>query len=150
VDFDGAFLEGDPLSWVCRNTSKPGRPPEESWVLHGGPGWSETHLERDPEEVAEMLMGAFASRFGPLPDASFRRGHRWRYAQPRDAAGVDALHDARLGIGVCGDAFPGGRVEGALLSGRAVAGRILAQAPPAAANPLGEARPGTSEQLPLL
>ena len=35
VDFDGAFVNDAPLSWIARNNSKPGRGPSECWLLHG-------------------------------------------------------------------------------------------------------------------
>jgi predicted NAD/FAD-dependent oxidoreductase len=162
TDFDGAFIEGEegeardqaggsgpavqPLAWVARNGSKPGRPEgpgaegsrEDSWVLHAGPEWSRAHLSLGPEGAGAALLEAFDARFGPLPPVRFQRAHLWRYARPLDRTGPAALFDAERGIGVCGDALAGGRVEGALLSGRAVAGRLLGQAPSTASNPLGE------------
>lgn len=165
VDFDGAFLEGEvaggdgaePLAWVARDGSKPGRARgdgghregEDAWVLHAGPEWSAAHLSDDPEVVAAALLRAFETRFGPLPAVRFHRAHPWRYARPLERSGPGALYDAARRIGVCGDSFGGGRVEGALLTGRAVAGRILGEAPAAPANPLGEGRATPRSQLAL-
>lgn len=160
LDFDGAFLEagteeeGDamPLAWVARNGTKPGRPEGESWVVHAGSAWSCAHLEDDPEDAADALLAAFAARFsspGLLPRVRLRRAHLWRYARPVDRDGPGALYDSQRRMGVCGDALNGGRVEGAFLSGRAVAGRILGQAPPEPANPLGSRRPTRRSQLDL-
>jgi predicted NAD/FAD-dependent oxidoreductase len=146
VEFDAAFLEGRPLAWVARDGSKPERPGGggvddsrgDAWVLHAGPEWSRAHLSRSPEDAGAALLEAFGARFGPLPPVGFQRAHLWRYARPLDRTGPGALYRAERRIGVCGDAWAGGRVEGALLSGRAVAGRILGQAPPEPSNPLGE------------
>ena len=71
------------------------------------------------------MKEALASRFGPLPPAVFERAHRWGYAQATSPFEHEALYDERLGIGVCGDWCAGGRVEGALLSGLALAGELL-------------------------
>jgi predicted NAD/FAD-dependent oxidoreductase len=177
VGFDGAFLEvaegtgskgsaGEgggtdapvqPLAWVARDGSKPRRPREagpdgaieDAWVLHAGPDWSGARLSSSPEEVAAELLGAFEAAFGPLPPVRFQRAHLWRYARPTGPSGPEALYDSERGIGVCGDALSGGRVEGALLSGRAVAGRILEEAPGQPGNPLGEGRPAPRIQFAL-
>lgn len=123
--FDGAFLSGQALSWVARDSSKPGRPDAESWVLHAGPEWTRDHWDRDREEVAGALAREFGQRFGPLPKVSFSRAHRWGYAQASDPSPGGTLYDAERQIGACGDWCQGGRMEGALLSGMEVAGRIL-------------------------
>jgi photolyase PhrII len=159
VDFDGALLGGErgdtgeaseaPLAWVARNSSKPGRPKGESWVIHGSPSWSRTHLDASPEAAAECLRRAFEERFGPLPGIRFQRAHLWRYARPVDGEAPGALYDTSLRIGACGDALAGGRVEGAILSGRGLAGRILGQAGAAPANPLGIRQPVALNQLAL-
>jgi photolyase PhrII len=138
LPLDGAFLKGPVLSWIARDSSKPGRAtPEggENWVLHGAPGWSEAWLERGPDEVAAALVAAFrelADRWGQgrTPEPETVRVHRWRYALPDPALPERALWDPALGIGVAGDALGGPRVEGAFLSGRALAGRLLGAPPP--------------------
>ncbi len=122
--FDGAFLSGQALSWVARDSSKPGRPDAESWVLHAGPEWTRDHWDRDREEVAEALAQEFGEIFGPLPEVVFSRAHRWAYALASDPTPGGALYDAERQIGACGDWCQGGRMEGALVSGMAVADRI--------------------------
>jgi predicted NAD/FAD-dependent oxidoreductase len=125
--FDGAFLSGGPLSWIARDSSKPGRPRAEAWVVHAGPDWTRENLALDREEAAKALLGAFQGTFGSIPDPVFRRAHRWTFALASDPFPGDALFDIDRGIGACGDWCMGGRVEGALLSGMAAADRILAR-----------------------
>jgi hypothetical protein len=48
-----------PLRWIARNSSKPGRSGEETWLLHACAEWSEAHLEENPESVAAALVDAF-------------------------------------------------------------------------------------------
>jgi len=44
VPWDGAFVHNSPLSWVARNSSKPGRSGQsDCWVLHASPEWSAAH-----------------------------------------------------------------------------------------------------------
>ncbi|TVR69568.1 MAG: FAD-dependent oxidoreductase [Spirochaetaceae bacterium] len=107
--WDAVFLEGGILSWAARNSSKPGRPPGEAWVLHASPRWSRENLELDPREVIRILTaelpaavadgrsdGAGSARAGSagaravgarsvggVPLATWAAAHRWRYARPR-------------------------------------------------------------------
>ncbi|GIV60954.1 MAG: FAD-dependent oxidoreductase [Rhodothermaceae bacterium] len=137
VPFDGLFVEESPLTWVARNSSKPGRPPGETWVLHAGPDWSATHLAADPAQVVAPVLDAFFAAVGmaPVPPV-LAVAHRWRYALPVGKAEAPCLWDPAIGLGACGDAYRGGRVEGAYLSGRALARSVLSTfgiSPPAPA-----------------
>jgi renalase len=126
VGFDGAFVHGSPLSWVARNTSKPGRPVDETWVLHATPQWSQQHLELDPEDVAPRLLEAYADALGKvLPGPSHIAAHRWRFALPVEPLAEPCLFEPELALAACGDWCGGPRVEGAFLSGNAAAGRFL-------------------------
>lgn len=126
VPFDGAFVHDSPLGWVARNASKPGRPPEESWVLHGSPAWSTEHFSDVADSVQSDLLGAFGDACGiPLPDPLHIASHRWAYALPENPLDHPALVDPESGLVACGDWCGGPRVEGAYLSGRSAAGRLL-------------------------
>ena len=128
VDYDGAFVQDSPLSWVARNSSKPGRNPDtETWILHASGDWTQRHLEEPPETIRERLLDAFwdATGVAALPP-SYVVAHRWRYALPTELLPDRFLFDGDLKIGACGDWCAGPRVEGAFLSGAAMAGRVLA------------------------
>ena len=53
--------------------------------------------------------------------------HRWRFARVSEPLDDSCLFDEQLRIGACGDWCIESRVEGAFLSGLAVAGRLLGQ-----------------------
>lgn len=129
LPFDGVFVNQGPLRWAARDSAKPGRrslPNRECWVLHATADWSRAHLEADPSVVAEALLEAFSGLIdGPLPELLVSRTHRWRYALLDEPLEDGCLWDARLGIGACGDWCHGARIEGAWLSGEALAGRLL-------------------------
>jgi len=57
---------------------------------------------------------------------SYVVAHRWRYALPTEPLPDRYLFDGDLNIGACGDWCAGPRVEGAFLSGVALAERLLA------------------------
>ena len=132
-DYDGAFVTDSPLSWIARDSSKPGRDAGggETWVLHGSPEWSQRHIEDDPAEVIARLTAAFRELAGIGPaEADHLAAHRWRFSIPVRGLDRECLYDPERGLGACGDWCLGGRVEGAFLSGLALADRILADGGP--------------------
>lgn len=122
VPFDAAFVNDGPISWVARDGSKPGRPHPHAWVLHASPEWTRQHLEQSPDEVLPRLLQAFEALVRrPMPALAFSAAHRWRYASVPQPLVESHLWDPAAGIGVAGDWCGGPRVEGAWLSGRALA-----------------------------
>lgn len=122
LEVDAAFVQGSALSWVARDASKPGRPGGERWVLHGSPEFSREFLEDSPDSVASRLMKAFCEASGLEVRPVEAVAHRWRYALPAPPLEETALFDGTLGA--CGDWCGGPRVEGAFLSGVALARRV--------------------------
>ena len=129
VAWDGAFLNDDEtLSWISRNASKPGRGFGETWVLHATREWTIRHLEDSADSVSDAMMTAYHAATGSTAVPVHAVSHRWRYAQPDPVVAAPALYDAELGLGAAGDWCGGARVEGALLSGIALAERVLTRA----------------------
>lgn len=124
LGFDAAFVNHGPLRWVARDSSKPGRAGRESWLLHASAAWSEAHIEREGDEVAALLLAAFARLGGTAPQRW--SAHRWRYASTPQTRSEVCLWEEAQGVGVCGDWLNGGTVEAAWLSGQALARRIIA------------------------
>ena len=142
LPFDGAFLNDEglpdgppnPLAWAAREGSKPKRPGgPAAWTLHAKPEWSDENVDRDPADVLPELLAAFAAIVKratgkELPAPASAAAHRWRYAYVAEPALADGegecLYDADLNLGAAGDWCVGGRVEGAFLSGVALAGRV--------------------------
>jgi photolyase PhrII len=124
--FDGIFVNEGPLGWVARNSSKPGRSPVEAWVAHASPRWSQENLELSKEEVQEPLLAAFFESIQtPRVEAAKAVAHRWRYALAEEPIHDQCLWDPDRNLAVAGDWVMGSRIEGAVLSGMAAAGRIL-------------------------
>ncbi|MBK5939264.1 hypothetical protein CCR96_08345 [Halochromatium roseum] len=139
LSFDGIFVNQGPLRWVARDSSKPGRERAgkdtqggggERWVLHAEPGWTRKHLNDPPEQVEAALLEAFAALVevagGSLPRINWRQSHSWLYSLVETPLEEGCLWDPALGIGACGDWCNGARIEGAWLSGEAIASRLLA------------------------
>ncbi len=129
IDFDAAFVSDDPiLGWIGRESSKPGRAPlrgaAESWILHAHPAWSGTYLGMEPADASRWMQRAFAARVGrPLMQAA-AAAHGWHLALPVNPLPESFLFDPSQAIGLAGDWCGGPRVEGAYLSGLALARAI--------------------------
>jgi photolyase PhrII len=124
--FDAAFVNSGPLSWVASQPSRPGRPRAQAWVLHAAPDWSESHLDRPDEEVRDLLLEAARRLPGAQPfEVEFAQAHRWRYALADQPLDDGSIWFADRALAIAGDWCAGSRVEGAFLSGTAAAGRIM-------------------------
>lgn len=128
LPFDGAFITDRALSWVARNSSKPGRPSGESWVLHATAEWSREHIDSSPEEIGGLLLETLAKvAETDLANVTHLGAHLWRFARTTRSFDAPNLFDPQRKLGMCGDWCPGSRVEGAFLSGMTVAQRLLEQ-----------------------
>ncbi len=119
-----------PISWAARNSAKPGRGGTEGWVLHASPARSRELIDLPKDEVATILLADFFVAADIAPAApTHLDAHRWLYALPHALRGEGARFDPALSLGIAGDWLHSPRVEGAWLSGRALAQAV---APPIA------------------
>jgi predicted NAD/FAD-dependent oxidoreductase len=124
MPFEAAFINDGILSWAARNNAKPQRTGQEVWVIHAQSQWSQEHIDADPQTIAPQMIAAFIALGGKAP-AEYAI-HRWRYASSDPAYQVRFNCNLEQGIAYCGDWLHGGRVEGAWLSGQALANTIIA------------------------
>lgn len=116
------------IAWAARNNSKPARAQSECWVIQAGPAWSQAHLEQDRESIARLLLEEFLSETAVgSRSPTFLKAHRWRFATPFGQSG-EALWNPALRLGACGDWSIGPMIEGAWLSGVALAEAVLGEA----------------------
>lgn len=114
------------ISWAARNSAKPGRAGEECWVLHASPARSKEIIDFPKEEAAAHLLSDFYAQTGVAPKPlAHVTAHRWLYAMPAAVKGEAARFDAELSLGIAGDYLHSPRVEGAFLSGRALAEAVV-------------------------
>jgi renalase len=131
ITLDCFRSETGPIAWAARNSAKPGRAGYEAWVIHASPARSRALIDRPAAEVAAILLADFLSATGSAPATPIHcDAHRWLYALPQppgsEGSGEGARFDAALGLGVAGDWLHSPRIEGAWLSGRALAQVVLA------------------------
>ncbi|WP_052668946.1 NAD(P)/FAD-dependent oxidoreductase [Nitriliruptor alkaliphilus] len=120
---EGALRLADgPVSWLGDGLRK-GTSSTPAVVVHASPDVSRDLWGASDEEIADHVLTAARPHLGV--DASAVYVHRWRYATPTGPppGGDDLalLDHAPAPIAFAGDAFAGGRVEGAVRSGRAAA-----------------------------
>lgn len=128
LPFDGAFVKDSPIAWIARDSSKPRRPSElDCWVVQTSSDWAAENIQLDRDRVCEVLMDELQRLFPVAPpEPLFRQSHRWLYAAvAQNIADEACFWDSRSRIGVCGDWFQTPNIEGALLSGMALAGRVM-------------------------
>ncbi|MFZ4518540.1 MAG: NAD(P)/FAD-dependent oxidoreductase [Microthrixaceae bacterium] len=110
-----------PFGFVADNAARLGGG-RHALTLHCTPRYSRTHLDDDPERLAEQLLRAALPWTGGAGVAEVQV-KTWRYAAPRQlwpepcCVAVDGDEPLVL----AGDAFDGPRVEGAYVSGLAAA-----------------------------
>lgn len=127
-EFDARRTETGVMSWIARNSSKPGRQCRyDCWVAHANPGWSAENLELSREKAADLMLAEFRNSFKvDLPLVNSVSAHRWRYAKTMVPLGRTHAENADGSLFVGGDWTLGGRVEYAFESGNAIAEAILA------------------------
>ncbi|MDJ0875094.1 MAG: FAD-dependent oxidoreductase [Desulfobacterales bacterium] len=129
LPWDGIFFNRGPLSWAARNASKPGRTGQAIWMLHAARDWPQDRANMANTDIQAQMLEEFFHFIDRPPVSPLHTESRYWTA----AAAVEALDEGCLwhreeSIGICGDWCAGSRIEGAFLSGSAVAGRLLAHA----------------------
>lgn len=129
LPYDGLFFNDGPLSWGARSTSRPERPAAETWVLHGAHAWSADNATADGKSAAAAMLRFFFQAIAvPALSPKAFDARFWPFAAAAAPLNSGCLWSDRERIGVCGDWCAMSRVEGAFLSGTAVAGRLLGRA----------------------
>lgn len=107
--------DGD-IEWIADNQAT-GASQLPALTIHASTRLSRALLDHDDAEVGRAVTAAAADLLGTT--ATPVHVHRWRYARPTTVVAEGFLLDQQGGapLVLAGDAFRGGRVEGAALSG---------------------------------
>jgi photolyase PhrII len=132
VPFDGAVVHDDTIRWMARDSSKPGRPQElDCWVVQSNHTWAKENLSLSKEDIVSVMLSQLERLTGVKPpEPLYRNSHRWLYADVEVPLSVDGSNpecswDSEKLLGACGDWYRHKNMEGAMLSGMALAGRVL-------------------------
>jgi predicted NAD/FAD-dependent oxidoreductase len=112
------------IRWVADNSLKGVSPgPAGALTLHTTPAFAAQHYGESVEEVAARLRSEIEPWLGGSGIVSTTL-HRWKFSEPKAAHPEPFVWLPDLALGFCGDSFGGPRVEGAAVSGLALAARI--------------------------
>nr|WP_319382759.1 FAD-dependent oxidoreductase [uncultured Roseibium sp.] len=116
------------LAWIALNSSKPGRPDTNSWIVQASADWSERNLEREPDDVAQEMLLRLCGVLRLDPSSVLhRRAHRWRYARVEEPFGKPFCRNEAGTLYLGGDWCLDARVEAAWMSGKAIAEDLLGE-----------------------
>lgn len=119
-------VDDDVVAWISDNQMKGISPGATAITIHGTQRFSEEHLSIPPDEAGALLLEAAT----PFIKSQVRayRAHVWQHASPASTLlGAYYLVDARAPLFFAGDAFSGGLLEGAAISGMAVGKAVAAR-----------------------
>ncbi|XP_048241536.1 renalase-like [Haliotis rufescens] len=139
LPFQGAHVEHQDISWIANNTAKLGQkfPASkiECWTVFSTREFGTAN--KVPQEnippgkaqgVTSKLLDAFsqATGKGQLPAVVYSRVQLWGAAVPMNVLGTDeeCVFDSFSNVGICGDWLVSPCIQGAALSGLALAERI--------------------------
>lgn len=117
--------DGPVFTFVADNHVK-GISPVTAITAHAAPGVSASLWELDDTSIADRLVPDLVALLGDF-EIDHIQVKKWRYAAPRrglDQRYIQLPHTSSP-VYVAGDAFGGAKLEGAFLSGRAVAEAVL-------------------------
>ncbi|XP_063797236.1 uncharacterized protein LOC134958505 isoform X2 [Pseudophryne corroboree] len=133
VDYDGAFVEHSDLSWIGNNTSKYSTENQlECWTVISTKSFGAIHKvpqEFIPppkeKEVTDLLLNGFAAVTGvnrKTLTPCFTKLQLWGAANPLNVLhGEECVFQSSHNVGICGDWLVSPCVEGAAISGLALA-----------------------------
>ncbi len=117
-------LEGHPtLVWLSRDHTKRPEGATPTLIAHADAAWTRERLGATPNDALAEIASAVEPLVKPVRFMQ-SHAHRWRYAKTPVPLGQPFL-EAGENVWACGDWCVGGRVEGALESGWALAKQIL-------------------------
>ena len=126
LPWDAALVRNGDISWISVNSSKPGRGPAFSMVVHSTNAWADAHMENDIDLVhGHMLDEASLVTGLELRTATHREVHRWRYANIGKQSGPTYVVDDANRIAACGDWCVRGRIEAAFSSANDLADGLI-------------------------
>ncbi len=113
--------DSDLIAWIADNRHK-GVSDVPAVTVHSTPAYARTQLDAGAEVWRSDLLGEFQRLVGsPVVDSI---AHRWRYSMPTNPLDVGCVA-VGPDVWLAGEAFSEARIEGAFLSGRAVAASII-------------------------
>lgn len=122
---DGVRREEGVVRWAADNQTKGVSPNVAAVTLHLSPEFSTAHYARTDAEVLDLVRAEAEEIIGASISAATM--HRWKFSHARATHPEPCVWWPEEALGFAGDAFGGARVEGAAISGLALAERVKAE-----------------------
>ncbi len=122
---DGVTKANGDVRWVSDNQRKGVSPRVTAVTLHLSPEFSARHYSLGEAEVLELVRQEAEEVIGE--SIATATVHRWKFAHALETYPERCVWLPEHRLGFAGDAFGGPRVEGAALSGLAIAERVRAE-----------------------
>ena len=129
VPTEGVTPTTGPVRWIADNVKKGlVQNVPAAVTIHATPNFSADHYGKSEAEITALLLPKIERWLGaPVVSATL---HRWKLSEPKTIHPERCVWLPELGLGFAGDAFGGPKVEGAALSGLALACRVRADFQP--------------------
>jgi len=122
---EGVRREAGAIRWAADNQAKGVSPNVAAVTLHLSPDFSTEHYGRTDAEVLDLVRAEAEDLIGaPIAGATL---HRWKFSHARVTDPEPFIWLPKVRLGFAGDALGGPRVEGAALSGLALAECVKAE-----------------------
>ena len=114
--FVGGFVNGSPIRFVANQESKQNSDERQAWVLVLNEEWAQSHWKQ--EGLLRHWLHHCQDIFGESIDESlveWSTVHFWKFAELKKSQGQQQWYP-QYQLGLVGESFQGGRIEGAYLS----------------------------------
>ena len=125
LGFDLIRFDDSVLERAVRESAKPRRTGEESWVLQTGSFWSRKRMDLDGDMAGREAVDRFLGLLGLDARVLSIETKPWRLAVRSESEGRPAWRNRKHGLSICGDWMLGRTVQDAYLSGVAAAALLL-------------------------
>jgi renalase len=126
VPAEGVALADGPVRWIADNVKKGvAQNVPAAVTIHASAEFAEANYGMAEAEAAAKLLPAVEAMLGAPVVATTL--HRWKFSEPKTTHRERCVWLPELTLGFAGDAFGGPKVEGAVLSGLALAERVRAE-----------------------
>lgn len=121
----GITLKDSNVAWIADNFQK-GISPIFSATIHANPVFSLAHFDDDLTQIGNQLLSEITDLI-PADSVESYQVHRWRYslASKRYAENYLMASSTKFPLIFAGDGFGIGNIEGAYISGKSAAQRLL-------------------------
>lgn len=120
---EGVFSKSESFPWICNNSKKGLRNTADAFTANVNKDITQSLKNLSPEQkleiVKELLSGSGFENIKGL------NVHYWRYAFANNQDNTDYFFNKSTGLGVCGDSFSVGKVDGAVKSAELLCIQLL-------------------------